>query len=90
MADFTADRGIESSELALVIGAVPDSRRQGLLFESPDLMVTTGWFVPGDEAPQYPGLGAEVVEDPESEAWGSSAPLPDVEGINHTYAFVLS
>jgi len=39
-------------------------------------MATTGWFVPNDEAPQCPGLGAEVAEGPESEAGGSSAPLP--------------
>ena len=51
-ADFPADYGIESSELALVVGSIPDSRRQGSLFESPDLMATTGWFMPDDEGPR--------------------------------------
>ena len=88
-ADFPADYDIESSELATVVGAVPDSRRQGLLFKSSDLMATTGWFVPIDEDPLCSGPGAEAVEDPESEAGGSSAPLPDAGGNNHIRAFVI-
>ena len=61
-----------------------------MLFESPDLMARTGWFVPGDEAPPCSGLDAGVTEDPESEAGGSSAPSPDVGGTSRAYAFALS
>ena len=50
-------------------------------------MATTGWFVPGDEDPQRSGPGAEAVEDLESEAGGSSAPVPDAGGTSHIYAF---
>ena len=81
VANFPTDRGIESSELALVVRAVPNSRRQRSLFEYLDLMATNGWFVPSDEGPQHARPSAEVVEDPESEAGGSTAPLSDAGGI---------
>ena len=82
-ADFPSVGDAEDSELVAVIKAIPDSRWQGSLFESPDLMATTGWFVPEDEAPRRPCPGSEAVEDPESEAGGSSVPLPDAGGTNN-------
>ena len=88
--DFPPVGDIEGFELDAVIRAVPESRRQGSLFESPDLMARTGWFASGDDAPPCPGLGVEVMEDPESEAGGSFAPPPDVGGTSRTYAFALS
>ena len=83
---FPADYGIESFELALVIGAVPDSRRQGSLFESPDLMATIGWFIPDSEAPRYPSWGDEILSGLEPEAGGSSALPPDAGGTKHVHA----
>ena len=44
VADFSPVGDIEGSELDAVIRAVPESRWQGSLFESPDLMVRTEWF----------------------------------------------
>ena len=85
-ADFPPMGDIESSELHAVIRALPESRRQGPHFESPDLMARTGWFPPGDDALPSSGLAAEATEDPESEAGGSSAPPPDVGGTNRTQA----
>ena len=85
--DFPSVGDAEDSELVAVIKAILDVRRQGSLFESPDLMARTGWFVPGDEAPPHSGLGTE---DPESEAGGSSAPSPGVGGTSRAYAFALS
>ena len=90
VADFPPMGDIEGSELDAVIRAVPESRRQGTLFESPDLMARTGWFVPSDDAPLCPDLDAGVPEDPESEAGGSSAPSPDAGGTGHAHTFVLS
>ena len=77
VADFPPAGDIEGSELDAVIRAVPESRRQGTLFESPDLMARTGWFVPSDDVPSCPGPDAGATGDPESEAGGSSAPSPD-------------
>ena len=85
-ANFPADHGIESSELALVIGAVSDSRRLGSLFESLDLMATTGWFVPDSEVPRCSPRGNEILSGHEPEAGGSSALPPNAGGITHVYA----
>ena len=53
-------------------------------------MAKTGWFIPGDDVPRRPVLRAEVMEGPESEAGGSSAPIPNAGGTNHIYVFMLS
>ena len=73
-----------------MIKAIPDSRRQGSLFESPDLMARIGWFVPFDNVPPCLGLGVEVTEDHVSEAGGSSAPPPDAGGTSRSHALALS
>ena len=88
-ADFPSVGDAEDSKLVAVIKAIPDSRRQGSLFESPDLMATTGWFVPEDKAPRRPTPSTEAMENPESEAGGSSTPLPDAGGTNHICTFIL-
>jgi len=70
-ANFPSVGDAEDSELVPVIKAISDSRWQGSL------------FVPEDEDHRHPCPSSEAVEDPESEAGGSSVPLPDAGGTNN-------
>ena len=66
MTGFLSDEDVDNTELGSMIRRLSSSRRQTSVFESPDLMVTTGWFV--YDVPLPPRLCSRREECSESES----------------------